>query len=85
MEGVVKKKRNFAWAVNLDYLKLVHEFLCRWSRHDDAASTGADEAFFHGLVDECEQGVVVPINVQQPNLKDAWFIRKRIKLSVRNH
>lgn len=56
-------------AFTAPYLEFVHEVVCCGSRDNDAASTRADEAFLHGLVDEGQQVVVVPINIQQSNLR----------------
>jgi hypothetical protein len=57
--------------MNIDavaYLKLLHELLGSRGEHDDAAGASVDEPFLHGLVDEGQQRIVVPIHVQQPNL-----------------
>jgi hypothetical protein len=37
---------------------------------NNLAGAVADEAFLHGLVDECQQGVVIAIDVQQANLEE---------------
>ena len=43
--------------------------LRRGGLDDDAAGAGADEAFLQGPVDERQQGVVVAVDVQQPDLQ----------------
>lgn len=55
------------------YLELLHELLRRGGEHDDAARAGVDEPFLHRLVDEGQQRVVVPVHVQQPNLKQGTW------------
>ena len=52
------------------YLKFLNELLCIGSMDNNLAGAVADEAFLHGLVDECQQGVVIAIDVQQANLEE---------------
>jgi len=41
---------------------------------NDLAGAVADEGFLHGLVDECQQVVVIAINVQQANLDEEFSV-----------
>jgi len=56
------------------YLKFLNELLCVGSMDNNLAGAVADEAFLHGLVDECQQGVVIAINVQQANLDEEFSV-----------
>ena len=56
------------------YLKFLNELLCVGRMDNDLAGAVADEGFLHGLVDECQQGVVIAINVQQANLDEEFSV-----------
>lgn len=51
------------------YLELGEELMRSRGGDDDVAGGGSDEAFVHGLVDERQERVVVPVHVQQSHLR----------------
>ena len=58
------------------HLQLGEQLMSSLRRDDDAARGGRDESLVHSLVDEGEQGVVVPINVQQTHLPIPLRVRR---------
>lgn len=50
------------------YLKLSDQLLGSGGRDDDTTCSWRDKAFINGLIDETQQGIIIPIYIQKTHL-----------------
>ena len=60
-------------------LKFLNEFFGTWGRDNDVSLRRLDKAIINSFVDECQEIIVVAINVQQTHLLIIEYIVKSLK------